>query len=219
MPMNKHPERTVEKILKVSEELFVTNGYYNTSMQDIIDGLNPDLTKGAIYYHFKSRDDIFYRIVSDKCMGIYSDIDEIIARDDLNGKQKFEMVLDTGGTSKGQEELFKFYSAVNPKDGSGQSIIVAYAIKFAEVEIIPRLKLILREGSKDGSVKCKYPNEMAELIGYLATVWLSGKMGLVETDVYMRKLNFLDKLFRQYGVELISDEAKAIYVKAVAKNS
>lgn len=217
MPMNKHPERTVEKILRVSEKLFVAKGYNETSMQDIIDGLYPDLTKGAIYYHFKSRDDIFYRIMSDKCMAIYNDLDAIIARDDLNGREKFNRAIDMGNAGREQEALMAFYSAVNPKDGSGKSIMAAYGIKFAEIEIVPRFKVMLREGSKDGSVSCKYPNEMAELLAYLTTVWLSSKLGMVEQHEYLRKLLFIDKLFSKYGVDVIAQEKRDLYASLIAK--
>ena len=37
--------------------LFFEKGYDNTSIQDIIDGLG-GLTKGAVYHHFKSKEDI-----------------------------------------------------------------------------------------------------------------------------------------------------------------
>ena len=60
MARNKHPEETVEKILAVSAKLFMEKGYEHTTLQDIIDNLG-GLTKGAIYHHFKSKEDILDR--------------------------------------------------------------------------------------------------------------------------------------------------------------
>ena len=57
MARNKHPEETVNLILDVALALFFEKGYDNTSIQDIIDGLG-GLTKGAVYHHFKSKEDI-----------------------------------------------------------------------------------------------------------------------------------------------------------------
>ena len=57
MARNKYPEETVNKILDVSMRLFLEKGFENTSMQDIVDGLG-GLSKGAIYHHFKSKEDI-----------------------------------------------------------------------------------------------------------------------------------------------------------------
>ena len=57
MARNKYPEQTVEKILDVSQELFLEKGYEQTTIQDIVNHLE-GLSKGAIYHHFKSKDEI-----------------------------------------------------------------------------------------------------------------------------------------------------------------
>jgi AcrR family transcriptional regulator len=57
MARNKYPEVTVERILDVSQRLFLEKGYENTTIQDIVDGLD-GLTKGAVYHHFKSKEEI-----------------------------------------------------------------------------------------------------------------------------------------------------------------
>ena len=57
MARNKYPEETVARILDVSLKLFLEKGYENTTIQDIIDALG-NLSKGAIYHHFKSKEDI-----------------------------------------------------------------------------------------------------------------------------------------------------------------
>lgn len=57
MARNKYPEVTVEKILEVAKRLFMEKGYEETTIQDIVEGLG-GLTKGAIYHHFKSKEDI-----------------------------------------------------------------------------------------------------------------------------------------------------------------
>ena len=43
---NKYPEVTQEKILDAAKRLFLTKGYENTTIQDIVDALG-NLTKGA----------------------------------------------------------------------------------------------------------------------------------------------------------------------------
>ena len=63
MARNKHPEETVEKILAVSAKLFMEKGYEHTTLQDIIDNLG-GLTKGAIYHHFKGKEEILLAITA-----------------------------------------------------------------------------------------------------------------------------------------------------------
>ena len=60
MARNKYPEETVKLILDSAEKLFIEKGYEKTSLQDIINATN--LSKGAIYHHFSSKEEIFLRI-------------------------------------------------------------------------------------------------------------------------------------------------------------
>jgi len=61
--MNKTLKRmaTMQKMQTTGLELFYANGYYNTSVDDILKKL--DLSKGAFYYHFESKEDFFVQIV------------------------------------------------------------------------------------------------------------------------------------------------------------
>ena len=57
MSRNKYPEETIAKILDTSLRLFLEKGYEKTTIQDIVNNLE-GLTKGAIYHHFKSKEEI-----------------------------------------------------------------------------------------------------------------------------------------------------------------
>ena len=60
MARNKYPEETVRLILDVTTRLFAEKGYDRTSLQDIIN--ETKLSKGAIYHHFSSKEDILEAI-------------------------------------------------------------------------------------------------------------------------------------------------------------
>ncbi|MDA8193418.1 MAG: TetR/AcrR family transcriptional regulator [Thermaerobacter sp.] len=49
-----------ERLLRRATELFAGKGFDATSVQDIVDAA--ELTKGAFYYYFSSKDDLLYRI-------------------------------------------------------------------------------------------------------------------------------------------------------------
>lgn len=86
MARNKNPEETVNKILDVSYRLFMEKGYEYTSIQEIIDQLG-GLSKGAIYHHFKSKEDILVA-VTDRITGESNRmLADIRDRKDLNGKE------------------------------------------------------------------------------------------------------------------------------------
>jgi TetR/AcrR family acrAB operon transcriptional repressor len=53
-------EQTIIKIIVVATELFAQNGYHGTAISDISDATG--LTKGALYYHFKDKEQILIRV-------------------------------------------------------------------------------------------------------------------------------------------------------------
>jgi len=51
---------TKQKIINESLQLFSVKGYYHTSMNDILEATH--LTKGGLYGHFKSKEDIWHTV-------------------------------------------------------------------------------------------------------------------------------------------------------------
>lgn len=50
-----------QKILDAAEQVFSRKGYYQTSMQDI--ATEAKVAKGTLYYHFKSKDELFIMLM------------------------------------------------------------------------------------------------------------------------------------------------------------
>lgn len=61
--MNKSLKRmaTMQRMQVKGLELFYSKGYFNTSVDDILKEL--ELSKGAFYYHFESKEDFFIQII------------------------------------------------------------------------------------------------------------------------------------------------------------
>jgi len=64
---------TRARIQAVALELFAEQGYDKTSLREIAERL--DVTKAALYYHFKSKEDIVASLVAD----YFTQIDEMVA--------------------------------------------------------------------------------------------------------------------------------------------
>lgn len=64
---------TMQRLQVAGLELFYQNGYHNTSIDDILKRL--ELSKGAFYYHFKSKQDYFISIIQSLIVQkVYSDL-------------------------------------------------------------------------------------------------------------------------------------------------
>ena len=62
MARNAHPEVTRQRILDAAKKLFAQKGYERTTIQDILDELE-DLSKGAIYHHFKNKEAMLHALI------------------------------------------------------------------------------------------------------------------------------------------------------------
>ncbi|MFC7549497.1 TetR/AcrR family transcriptional regulator [Plantactinospora sp. GCM10030261] len=85
--MNEKAGSTRARIQAVALELFAEQGYEKTSLREIAERL--DVTKAALYYHFKSKDDIVGSVVEDRIERLDRMADDAAQRvDDPAGRRK-----------------------------------------------------------------------------------------------------------------------------------
>jgi len=82
---------TKQKIINKSLQLFSVKGYYNTSINDILEATG--LTKGGLYGHFKSKEELWYAVY-DQAVTIWKDIVFKDIRKIDDKIKKIEKVLD-----------------------------------------------------------------------------------------------------------------------------
>ncbi|MCI9025036.1 MAG: TetR/AcrR family transcriptional regulator [Dorea sp.] len=201
MARNKHPEETVRSILDVSFRLFMEKGYEHTSIQDILDQLG-GLSKGAIYHHFKSKEDILVA-VADKMMSESNRrLAEIMNRIDLNGKEKLKTIFKASLNRRVQEEMF----TVAPDMRSNPKLLFSFLQETVE-EAAPHYVLpIIRQGIEDGSIETDYPEELAELIMLVANVWTNPMIFHCSAEESYRKFIVFGQMLRGLGVDIIDRE-------------
>jgi AcrR family transcriptional regulator len=83
--------QTKQKIINKSLQLFSVKGYYNTSINDILEATG--LTKGGLYGHFKSKEEIWYAVY-DMAVSIWKDIVFKDIRKIDDPLKKIEKILD-----------------------------------------------------------------------------------------------------------------------------
>lgn len=212
MARNKHPEVTVEKILDVAQQLFLEKGYDNTTVQDIVDKLG-GLTKGAVYHHFKSKEDIICAL-SDKLFSDCNPFIEVKKREDLNGLQKMREVmrLNQSNTNGTEINLQVLPLLKNPR-------IFTELIEANRRDLSPRWLELIEEGIADGSIQTEYAKEIAELIPLLGDVWLYPAVYPATESEIFHKFCFLKEMLEKMGVPVIDDEMTDILKKQIQKIS
>ena len=209
MARNKYPEVTVEKILEVSQRLFLTNGYDNTTIQDIVDELG-GLTRGAIYHHFKSKEEIMDALTN-KMFLEKNPFDIVKKQKNLNGLQKMKMAMALNQSDK--ETINLSLQAIpilkNPR-------ILAGIIESNKRLLSPLWFELLAEGNKDGSIHTEYAKELSELIP-LFDLWLTPSIYPATAEEIHHKFVFIKELLDKMGLPLIDDEIMEDVKKTLSK--
>ena len=203
MARNKHPEVTEERILDVAQQLFLEKGYENTTIQDIVDGLG-GLTKGAVYHHFKSKEEIM-DAVGDRMFFSNNPFEAVRGRTDLNGLQKLREAVRLNQSDQERVRL------------TAQSIPIAKSPRLLQEMIVSNRKVLtpyflelIEEGNRDGSMHTDYPREIAELLPLLTSLWLLPSVYPASREQMKRKFLFLGEMLEKMGVPLMDDSIRAL---------
>lgn len=212
MARNKYPEETVKLILDVSTRLFSEKGYDDTSLQDIIN--ETKLSKGAIYHHFSSKEDIlkaiFHRLGNENA--------EIFAkiRDDsrLSVIEKLRKIFQTAVFHSNQSVLLTVSPCLlnNPR-------FLAMQIEQIYELIAPQfVEPILTEGVKDGSINIENPHEIAEAIMILTNVWLNPLVKMTDTEGMKKRCDTFNTLLKVLGIDgLLDNQTISAFVQLCNK--
>ncbi|MDY3618742.1 TetR/AcrR family transcriptional regulator [Agathobaculum sp.] len=201
MARNKYPEQTVEKIIEVSLRLFLERGYDHTTVQDIVDHLG-GLTKGAVYHHFKSKEEIFEAVLDHMFRFKDEQVGAIMRDKRLNGREKLRCMIADSLGDPAQDQLF----SIAPNMGTNTRFLGAQILQVREVSRA-YIEPVIREGIADGSIQADQPAELAEMFLFLINFWLNPLVFQMDAAQVAEKCRFCRNWLRLYGLEeLLGDE-------------
>lgn len=197
MSRNKYPEITVEKILEVSQRLFLEKGYDNTKIQDIADELG--MTKGAIYHHFKSKEEIM-DVLGDITFVNNNPFEVVKKRNDLNGLEKMKYVIKL---NQSNEQMVELTNQALPLLENPQ--ILAKMLESNYQNLLPYWLELIEEGQKDGSIKTDHPKELAELL-ILMDLWMVPSLFPGNVNDIKNRYKFVTIMLGKMGLPLYDEE-------------
>lgn len=201
MARNKYPEETVNLILDVSLELFLSKGYDNTSIQDIINHLG-GLSKGAIYHHFKSKEAILIEVYARMSKVIEVQMENI--RDDkkLNGMKKLQKMFMSSLNNVRHRELIASTPNLlkNPR-------LLAIQLQSTIYDVVPNyIEPVMQEGIKDGSIQTEYPRELAQVLILLSNIWMNPLIYPMTKEEVYTKIAFFNQMTQAMGLSILDKE-------------
>lgn len=193
------------KILAAAGEVFSQKGYDAATMQDIME--KSGLSKGAIYHHFKSKEEIM-QALGDQMFFENNPFEAVEKRTDLNGLQKIKELLKINGSDTERNRL-NAQAIPILKDPH----ILAAALGANRKYLTPLWFKLLEEGKCDGSINTEYTKELSELLP-LINFWLMPSIFPATAEEIRHKFDFIIQALAKMGLVLMDDSE----VKGVAEN-
>lgn len=200
MARNKNPEQTVEQILHIATELFIERGYDKTTIQDILDQLK--MSKGAIYHHFKSKEEILEAIISNRAEYVKELFNNLIRHTHAkNAKEKIKKIITALVADKTNHSIDIILSSQikNPQ-------FVVAGIQSSVLDDAKIISRIFMEGIADGSIQTDHPLECAEIFMLLLNIWLNPVLFNRDMQQTKQRLQVLRQCMKQFGADIIDQD-------------
>jgi len=191
------------ELLDTAQEIFLTKGYKQTSVESIIKKVG--VAKGTFYYYFKSKEDLLDKLVKRMTSKIKVEIKKIVEKKDLDAISKLEKAYSVAGNIKLENiHLIKLMLKIlYEKD----NLILRYKVYKSNIElIVPEFAKIIEQGVKEKLFNTPYPYEAAKLFFELGSI-LGDTMSklLLELD---EKPENMDKMLKE--IEVYEDAMERI---------
>lgn len=190
---------TMQRMQSVGLAIFYKRGYYDTSVDDVLKELS--LSKGAFYYHFKSKEEFFISIVQNIIFQkVYS---ELIAP--IEGLEDPTFIIDKCFDSALEttehndlDNGFVLSNFITEFNGKNPAIIklLNEILRVWEVNLIT----CLQKGKTDGYINRHVDSEA--VASYLMSSYIGVRLLMVEGNAKLLRYKFMQQL-RSYFKTII----------------
>lgn len=203
-PVKKPPEQWKSEILGAAQKLFLSKGYEETSITDIMQEVGG--AKGMFYRFFQSKEEIM-QALGDQMFFENNPFEIIKTRTDLNGLQKIRelLVLNQSNTERDNLNVQAIPILKDPR-------ILTAAIEANRRVLTPLWFELLEEGRQDGSIQTEYAKELSELLP-LINFWLMPSVYPATAEEIRHKYHFIVEVLAQMGLPLVDDEMTTLAEK------
>ena len=162
--VKEYDERRNE-ILESAQALFYSEGYEQTSIQDIIDTVG--IAKGTFYYYFSSKSNLLDELIMQMLQQSKQLVEPLLTDDELTALEKvrrFFSIISDWKTGK-RPFLLRILAAYYDEN----NVILRHRMKIeTNRTMAPFLSEIIQQGVNDGSFDILYAEDMGEIVLTLA---------------------------------------------------
>lgn len=206
-PVKRPLEQWKREILNEAQKLFMSKGYEETSISDIMEAVGG--AKGMFYRCFQSKEELM-SVVGDQMFFENNPFEAVRDRKDLNALQKVRELLKLNNADIEREKLNM--QAINILEDPR---ILAAAIESNRRILTPLWFDLLMEGTTDGSIQTEYAKELSELLP-LINFWFMPSIYPATATENQHKLQFTVEALAKMGLPLFNDELMEKAEKQIA---
>ena len=194
-----------EKILNTATQLFIQKGSEKTSMQDIAQ--TAGISKGAIYHHFKSKDEIVLAVLRSRQELMEEEMKQWLkATENLTGREQLQTILKSNlesQTARATDGIVGEYE----KDAGFILTMMRDNLRIGA----PLVSDIIKKGMADGSLQPQYPEEAAEVFLLLVNFWMHGTVFESDPEKLPERFHFLQFMMTSVGMDIFNDELLQLF--------
>lgn len=194
-----------EKILNTATQLFIQKGSEKTSMQDIAQ--TAGISKGAIYHHFKSKDEIVLAVIRSRQELMEEEMKQWLkATENLTGREQLQTILKSNlesQTARATDGIVGEYE----KDAGFILTMMRDNLRIGA----PLVSDIIKKGMADGSLRTQYPDQAAEVFLLLVNFWMHGTIFESDPEKLPERFHFLQFMMTSVGIDIFNDELLQLF--------
>ena len=206
MARKKDPEGAKAQILTAALQLFTEKGYEETTMQNIVE--LSGLSKGAIYYHFKDKSEIYKGLYEDLNRKPFSCFAELDRDETLTAPEKLETAI-LHLIMAPEKDIYAeaIRSQKNPD-------LLELTLRISVLEAAPYIAKLLEEGIRDGFYPPGDAQMIAEYFCLTVDIWLYPSINQRTTaEQFERKLDIIQKTFELHGYPLVTPKMRSAIMR------
>ena len=189
-----------EKILNTATQLFIQKGSEKTSMQDIAQ--TAGISKGAIYHHFKSKDEIVLAVIRSRKELMEEEMKQWLkATENLTGREQLQTIIKSNlesQTARAIDDIVDEYE----QDAGFILTMMRDNLRIGA----PLVSDIIKKGMADGSLQTQYPDQAAEVFLLLVNFWMHGTVFESDPEKMPERFHFLQFMMTSVGMDIFNDE-------------
>lgn len=151
----KKGEKRKKELLKIAYDMFLTQGYENTSVDEIIE--RAQIAKGTYYYHFQSKEQMLEEVI-DMMIDSETKMAEQIITMDIPVPQKIVMMITSMKPTEAEQPIKN--ALFQP-----ENVLMHHKVRKKLITVItPLLSEVIKEGVNEGIFECDNITERVKML-------------------------------------------------------